>query len=122
MFLLFSNEDVKTNDYKQWYIDTRFSNDVYYLSNYPHINIPHRKLTTEEIIEHFDTVERLANVGLRRGRLTCYDCVHDYNCERKNRRCEANVLYNNQVWHKIDKENCFYKRNRLGKDGRILWS
>lgn len=49
--------------------------------------------------------DKLLAIGLRFGRLECWDCIYCTNCEEVNAQCEANGLYDDMVVHWIDKEN-----------------
>lgn len=41
------------------------------------------------------------------GRLNCWDCKYDCNCEEVNTECKANCIYNNEVYHYKD---CFERK------------
>lgn len=41
------------------------------------------------------------------GRLNCWDCKYDCNCEDVNTECKANCIYNNEVYHYKD---CFERK------------
>lgn len=48
----------------------------------------------------------------KKGRLNCWDCIHDADCEEVNKRCVANYTFDGEVVHLISKE---YDKGRESK-------